>query len=250
MSKKSKNRKHYYLNNPGNQDILLLRDEVHKALTNEQFIVEIPVRDDEIIEIEENKNKNYSNNRLVSIKIDQLDYHNDKSTVEKIWKVDLEKPIPGISTQSKTPECAILVLQKYQDTTQNLIDEKIYRLMIILIELKSSINVKNYHDSVLKNIEGKFADGMSRMYILLTLNNHLNPIQGYHQETIYIDFQGILFYLKSNLIDNNSQLYSILNNQTDLLTCRTLLREQDKIKIKHLKVTNQMTISLETLLSK
>ncbi|WP_318285947.1 hypothetical protein [Limnospira fusiformis] len=89
MSKKSKNRKHYYLNNPGNQDILLLRDEVHKALTNEQFIVEIPVRDDEIIEIEENKNKNYSNNRLVSIKIDQLDYHNDKSTVEKIWKVDL-----------------------------------------------------------------------------------------------------------------------------------------------------------------
>lgn len=122
--------------------------------------------------------------------------------------------------------------------------------MIILIELKSSINVKNYHDSVLKNIEGKFADGMSRMYILLTLNNHLNPIQGYHQETISIDFQGILFYLKSNLIDNNSQLYSILNNQTDLLTCRTLLREQDKIKIKHLKVTNQMTISLETLLSK
>ncbi|MEI2418660.1 hypothetical protein V6O07_00140 [Arthrospira platensis SPKY2] len=131
-----------------------------------------------------------------------------------------------------------------------MIDEKIYRLMIILIELKSSINVKNYHDSVLKNIEGKFADGMSRMYILLTLNNHLNPIQGYHQETIYIDFQGILFYLKSNLIDNNSQLYSILNNQTDLLTFRTLLREQDKIKIKHLKVTNQMTISLETLLSK
>lgn len=205
------------------RDVRNLRDEFHQALLKQEFIVEIPIAEDEIIEITENS----SNAKLKRVCIQGLNYidDKDKSTVERIWKINLEKPIPGISTSSKTTECAILVLQKYESS---------YRLNILLIELKSSIDNKE-----LEKISEKFSCAMSRVYMLLVLNNHLNPKKRYHEVEIYIDFKGILFYKtfseKRKLEENNdSQFLEIIksDNKSGILTCETILKKQDKIKVK------------------
>ncbi|MGM3304401.1 hypothetical protein ACSQ6I_00165 [Anabaena sp. WFMT] len=218
MSKSQKNK--YFLNNPNNKNVPLLRDELHKALSQQEFILEIPVTEDEIIEITE---KN-ANAKLKKVSIQELNYVDEKSQVERIWKINLEKDIRGISTSSKTTECAILVLQKYESS---------YRLNIILIELKSSIDNKE-----LEKIEEKFSSAMSRVCMLLVLNNHLNLKQGYNEEEIYVDFKGILFYKtfsekRKFEAHRDSQLYLILNNynKSGILTCQTILTDQDKIKV-------------------
>lgn len=235
---KPKNRKNYCLNNPNNQDYLSLRDELHKAFSQEEFIVEIPVTEDECIDILEKNAKS----KLKKVVLNQLNYSDDKSKVARLWKIDLEKDLLGIATSSKTTECAILVLQKYESS---------YKLSVILIELKSSID----NEELIK-IEEKFSCTMTRLYMLLILNNHLNPIQGYNEETIFIDFQGILFYKYGKFNgSNDSQLYSILQNpnKSGKLNCETILKPQDKIKIQCFEVLNDnlnyYTISLETLLS-
>lgn len=227
--------KNYFLNNPHNKNVSFLRKELHKALAKEQFIEEIPIVKNEIIEIKENNSKA----KLKKVFINELNYRDDKSQVSRIWKINLEKDISGISTSSKTPECAILVLQKYENS---------YRLNILLIELKSFLDNKK-----LTEIEEKFACGMSRLYLLLVLNNHLNPVKGYNEDEIYIQFKGVLFYQNSKFNDDdNSQLLRILKdpNKSGILTCKTLLKDQDKIKIKCFKEQNknEIKISLGTLL--
>jgi hypothetical protein len=237
MSKSNK----YYLNNPRKLSVPSLRDELHKKLAETQFIEEIT---NDKIEVEE---KN-SDAKLKKVSIEELNYSDDKSKVDRIWKINLEKEIFGISTKDKTPECAILVLQKYESS---------YKLNIILIELKSSISNKD-----LGKIGEKFQCAMSRIYMLLVLNNHLNSIQGYNESEIYIDFKGILFYQnfadKIKLTEKNneklySQMYDILLNssKSGLLTCQTILRDQDKINIKCFCQQDEVIrISLESLLSK
>jgi hypothetical protein len=98
--------------------------------------------------------------------------------------------------------------------------------------------------------------------MLLVLNNHLNSIQGYNESEIYIDFKGILFYQnfsdKSKFTEKNneklySQMYDILQTpgKSRLLTCQTILRDQDKINIKcFCEQDEEIRISLESLLSK
>jgi hypothetical protein len=237
MSKSNK----YYLNNPRKLSVPSLRDELHKKLAETQFIEEVT---NDQIEVEE---KN-SEAKLKKVSIEELNYSDDKSKVDRIWKINLEKEIFGISTKDKTPECAILVLQKYESS---------YKLNILLIELKSSISNKD-----LGKIGEKFQCAMSRIYMLLVLNNHLNSIQGYHESEIYIDFKGILFYQnfsdKSKLTEKNneklySQMYDILKTpgKSHLLTCQTILRDQDKINIKCFCQQDEVIrISLESLLSK
>jgi hypothetical protein len=236
--------KNYYLDSYKNPGGFFLRDELHKALVKEEFIVEIPITEDEIIEITESSN----GAKLKKVSIEELNYSDDKSKVDRIWKINLEKEIFGISTKDKTPECAILVLQKYESS---------YKLNILLVELKSSISNKD-----LRPIGEKFQCAMSRIYMLLVLNNHLNSIQGYNESEIYIDFKGILFYQnfsdKSKFTEKNneklySQMYDILQTpgKSHLLTCQTILRDQDKINIKcFCEQDEEIRISLESLLSK
>ena len=236
--------KNYYLDSYKNPGGFFLRDELHKALVKEEFIVEIPITEDEIIEITESSN----GAKLKKVSIEELNYSDDKSKVDRIWKINLEKEIFGISTKDKTPECAILVLQKYESS---------YKLNILLVELKSSISNKD-----LRPIGEKFQCAMSRIYMLLVLNNHLNSIQGYNESEIYIDFKGILFYQnfsdKSKFTEKNneklySQMYDILQTpgKSRLLTCQTILRDQDKINIKcFCEQDEEIRISLESLLSK
>jgi hypothetical protein len=237
MSKSNK----YYLNNPKKLSVPSLRDELHRKLAETQFIEEVT---NDQIEVEE---KN-SDAKLKKVSIEELNYSDDKSKVDRIWKINLEKEIFGISTKDKTPECAILVLQKYESS---------YKLNILLVELKSSISNKD-----LRPIGEKFQCAMSRIYMLLVLNNHLNSIQGYNESEIYIDFKGILFYQnfsdKSKFTEKNneklySQMYDILQTpgKSRLLTCQTILRDQDKINIKcFCEQDEEIRISLESLLSK
>jgi hypothetical protein len=235
----SKNNK-FYLNNPKKPSVHSLRDKLHKALAKEEFIVEIPVTEDEIIEIKEEtvpvKLKNPV--KLKKVFIHKLNYSDDKSKVEKIWKIDLQKNLSGISTSGATPECAILVLQKYESS---------YRLKILLIELKSSID-----DEKLEEIRNKFSCAMSRIYMLLVLNNHLNLTKGYSEEEIYIDFKGILFYIKNNLKgEYDREFHEIFNHDSSgSLTCETILNKEDKIKVKFFCWQDEKTISLQDLLSK
>lgn len=229
----SKNNK-FYLNNPKKLRVSSLRDKLHKALAKEEFIVEIPITEDEIIEITESS----KGAKLKKVFIQKLDYSDNKSKVEKIWKIDLQKNLSGISTSGATPECAILVLQKY---------ESIYRLKILLIELKSSID-----NEKLEEIRNKFSCAMSRIYMLLVLNNHLNLTKGYSEEEIYIDFKGILFYIKNNLKgEYDREFREIFNHDSSgSLTCETILNKEDKIKVKFFCWQDEKTISLQDLLSK
>ncbi|MEB3147485.1 MAG: hypothetical protein VKL60_00480 [Sphaerospermopsis sp.] len=52
------------------RDVRNLRDEFHKALLKQEFIIEIPVADNEIIEIEEKS----SNAKLKKVCIQGLNY--------------------------------------------------------------------------------------------------------------------------------------------------------------------------------
>jgi hypothetical protein len=243
----SKNNK-FYLNNPKKPSVHSLRDELHKKLAETQFIEEVT---NDQIEVKEGGN----GAKLKKVSIEKLNYSDDKSKVDRIWKINLEKEIEkeifGISAKNKTPECAILVLQKYE------IENKIsYKLNILLIELKSSISNQD-----LRPIGEKFQCAMSRIYMLLVLNNHLNLTKGYSKEEIHIDFKGILFYQnfsdKSKFTEKNneklySQMYDILRTpgKSHLLTCRTILRDQDKINIKCFCQQDEEIISLQSLLSK
>jgi hypothetical protein len=241
----SKNNK-YYLNNPKKLSVPSLRNELHGKLAEKQFIEEVT---NDQIEVEE-KNDDA---KLKKVSIEELNYSDDKSKVDRIWKINLEKEIFGISTKDKTPECAILVLQKYESS---------YKLNILLVELKSSISNKD-----LRPIGEKFQSAMSRIYMLLVLNNHLNSIQGYNESQIYIDFKGILFYQtfsdrsKFTEKDNDKlylQMYSILqtSDKSGILTCETILKPQDKINIKcftpqdNHNLEPEMRINLQSLLSK
>jgi hypothetical protein len=71
----------------------------------------------------------------------------------RIWRINLEKEIKGISTANKTGEIALAILKdKY--------------LNVYIIELKSTIK-----DKTLKEIQGKIEDSISRFYFLLSLNS-------------------------------------------------------------------------------
>ena len=123
----SKNKTFFLINNESNsQDALLVRNQFHKALTEKGIIKEI-LLDENYLEIEE-KNPGA---KLKKVKIEQLNYSNQKFTVEKIWRVNLEATVPGFSTADRTTEVAVLVLQKFLDNN--------YKLNILLIKLKSSL---------------------------------------------------------------------------------------------------------------
>ncbi|MBP0016115.1 MAG: hypothetical protein J7647_01005 [Cyanobacteria bacterium SBLK] len=231
-------KKKYFLNHPSNQNILFLRNELHKVLAQEEFVVEFPVVNNEIIEIIENAPKA----SLKKVLIHNLNYNFDKFKVEKIWKINLEKDLQGISTSHKTPECAICILQKYKNE-----EEISYTLRILLIELKSSLD-----NEELKKIEDKFRYGMSRLYMLLVLNNHLNPIKGYNEEIITIDFRGILFFNNKNRLNvDDSKFYKILHTPSSQgkLIFTTLLRGKDQLNIKCFEnINSEITIDLKDLL--
>ncbi|MCZ8227227.1 MAG: hypothetical protein O9324_25680 [Microcystis sp. LE19-84.1B] len=244
------------------KEIFSLRQEFHQALEKQGFIEEISPTQDEYIEIQETKQTDL---KKVVINHLQLSSKNDKNIsteVDKIWVINLEKELHGISASGKTPEKAILVLQRKVDDGGKILN---YHLQICLIELKASLQAKKDKESTLKQIAGKFQSGMNRIYMLLTLNNHANPQKNYQNAKIFVQFRGIIFYNRNEISDiakenerdynsSESTLYKILSQSTEsnLLTLETLLEERDKIVVRFIQNPNQtqdyMTIKLEDLL--
>ncbi len=246
------------------KEIFSLRQEFHQALKKQGFIEEICLSQDEYIEIQET---NKSDLKKVVINHLQLSSKNDKNIsteVDKIWVINLEKELPGISASGKTPEKAILVLQRKVNDAGKFLN---YHLQICLVELKASLQAKKGKESTLKQLAGKFQSGMNRIYMLLTLNNYANPQKNYQDTEIFVHFRGIIFYNRNEIKDSDiakenqrdynsseSTLYKILSQSTesDLLTLETLLEERDKIVVRFIKNPNQnqnyVTIGLKDLL--
>lgn len=226
MSKKNRDKKFLVFNEDSDKEPFLVRKKFQKALAKAQIIEEIPLNEQiEVIETKSNKAK------LKRVCIQDLD-SDAKSKVIKVWRVNLEKEYYGISTKGKTTEIALLVLQQYSPSN--------YRLNIILIELKESLQPQKIRknkstSSSLQEIEEKIRDSMNRMYMLLTLNNHENLEKGYQNSTISSDFKAAIFYNRDEMKnkDDGTESYKILNKlKTDkLITCSTILRDRDKIKI-------------------
>lgn len=237
----------FLINNDSNsKDFLFVRNQFHKALAKEKIIKEI---DKDYLEVEE---KN-SDSNLKKVRIEELNYSNSKSSVEKIWRVNLEAKVPGFSTSDQTTEVAVLVLQKFSDNN--------YKLNILLIELKSSLQPRKMtqgkpKDSTFLEIKGKLEATASRMYMLMSLNNHANPDKGYDRSTIHIQFKGIVFYNKNQFkaedISNNNEklIYDIFNkpDATGILTCETILSDKEKIQLKFVANKNKEESSITVLL--
>ncbi|MGD1809318.1 hypothetical protein ACP6PL_28325 [Dapis sp. BLCC M126] len=252
----SKARNKFLIINEENvNDHFLVRNEFHKALAKEKLIEEISL-DDELIEINEKRERTPN---LKQVKITELNYANEKFKIEKIWRINLEEEIFGISTSGKTTEIALLVLQKYLESNS-------YRLNIILVELKSSLQPRKSKSgkiisSSLDEIHEKFRDTMNRMYMLLTLNNYGNPDKNYNRSSIHIDFKGAIFYDRNEIKeadirnDNEQTFYDIfegkIEGKRNLLTCSTILSDNDKTKVKFFNgMDNQgsITVKIEDLL--
>jgi len=200
------------------------------------IIEEISLVDNDFIEVEETS----KTAKLKKIQIMELKQSHPKSQIERIWRVNLEKEIPGISTGSKTPEVALLVLQR--------VLERSYKLNIILIELKSSLQNRE-----LLNIKEKLRCAMNRLYMFMSLNDHGNPSQGYNLASIQIGFIATIFYNKNNTEfdqirePEEREFYEILSKTppSGQLRCSTLLNDKDKIEIKFF---DRQTVALRELL--
>lgn len=219
-----------------------IRSELHIFLEKEKIVREIK---DDFVEILE-KNTNAS---LKSVKITNLyDPIMGGTNKARIWRVDLEELTNSknqrISLTGKTTETALLVLIK-RDVNLT--------LYVCLIELKSSLRPDEKNKKTwgcLDDVADKFQSSINKICLLLTLNNHNNPLQGYTNQNIHVVFQGVLFYNKDN-IDRDSprlqealespgtNLLAILDSQKtespSILSVTTMLDNINKIEIKFFK---------------
>lgn len=193
----------------------IVRHELHKALGVERLVEDFEKGED--IEIvgsdEDGKLKSVT---IIDTELPQL---------KKIWRINLELDIQGIKPQSKTTEAAILALTHIEGHATHILN-------VILLELKSSLRSKK--PNFFKDIEDKFRASMSRLYLLLALNQYHSPKQGYQNMTIKVIFKGAVCYNGNIRSNESSDLRSILESekQKGLLTLVTILKQQDKIEVK------------------
>lgn len=206
----------YLIINEKDKKGFIIRTEFQKALITSGLFVEI-VDFEENIVIEEKSSKQ-------RIEISDLELPN----LKEIWRVELEKTIEGLSTSSKTPEIALLVLHE--------IGENRLKMTVVLVELKSSLQDsklgadKKPKQSTLQQCLTKFQAAMNRLYMMLSIRDYEKSFQNH---TIILDFKGIVCFDRDETkIDDKTGLYSILKKKApNLLTCNTLLSDKDKISI-------------------
>lgn len=216
--------------------------EYQKEGEKSQPLIEEVSLEDESIEIEDkNSSKIKGKNsfpKLKKLSIHELNFQDKKSVIEAIWRVNLELLIPGISTQGKTVEVALMILQKFETGD--------YTLNVCLIEMKSSLQPRREEEkdgkitiepSSLTDIKEKIECSMNRMYMLMSLNNHQNR-KGYSGVNIDIKFKGIIIFNRHKLSSSDdSDLYKIFispekTKKSRLLTVHTILGDLNKIEIK------------------
>lgn len=252
--------------NKQNQEISFLREKSQRSLQEIGFIRDIS-KHTEIKIVEPGKSD------LKIVTIDQL---SDFQTIEGIWEINLEyndENYPGLAMQQgSTPEKAILILQKRINQDGDISN---YHLSIILVELKESLQPrkgtkKDIKPSTLQKVYRKFKCAMNRMYMLLSINNH-STRKPYQDKSIYVTFQGIIFYNRNEIKDcdiplendirnrydcHESNLYDILTNRarSRTLVIKTIVEPNDKIEVQFIQnpkpERDQMTIPLKNLLDR
>ncbi|UXE60557.1 MAG: hypothetical protein KA717_34415 [Woronichinia naegeliana WA131] len=179
----------------------------------------------------------------------------EKYGIQNVWMVNLElmnnfnKNFPYFLLSGKTPEVALLILCRERNG-------EIHKLYVCLIEMKSNLK-QDKRWSCLGDVEKKFEDGMSKMYFLLTLNNHYNPLRGYENQNITVVFRGLVFYNRDDIVrpvqiqpdenERGAKLLKILDEPkvSMKLTVTTVLETEDKIEIKFFKNTNENADEME-----
>jgi hypothetical protein len=159
--------------------------------------------------------------------------------LKEVRKIYLEKEIKGISTKDKSPEEAILVLIEKQET---------YVLEIILVELKTSLvdekpaeKGRKKEDSTITQTQNKFQHSLNRLYMLL---NFFDYPKIYTDKNILVKFNALLAYNSDKSTkDDHSELYKIFKGITHhpILTCETLLSQNDKIQVKFIPNPDKAT---------
>jgi len=145
----------------------------------------------------------------------------DLPTNIKIWQLDFEMDIIGFKPTGRTVEKVLVTLENNT-------------LTFYMIELKSAI--KHYppqgRKSVLNEILGKFQDSISRIFFLLTFDNHhdWNEFKNFN-----IKFKGIVFYQKRMSPNTNEQtkIYEIINSDSKegLVECESTFLGIEKIQV-------------------
>jgi hypothetical protein len=210
-----------------NKQEVPLRKKLQKALRDGMLIEEIDF-DEGDIDISGGDTK--EKGKLQNLRI--MGLGTLSSMVRRIWKVNLEKNIPGISTRSKTTEIALVVLQ---DRDHALV------LKIVLVELKTSLRSEmrnNKLTNTFQDIEDKLICTLNRMYMLLTLNHH-GTVTEYDGKTIVLEFSGIVGYNDEVIrLPNSSRLYQLFKatkgKEYGVLDCETICGKE-KIKVKFIK---------------
>jgi hypothetical protein len=204
-----------------------IRSLLQTQLNNERWVEKV---DSEAIDIEE-KNANATFKKLTITNLPYDDKH-------RIWRINLEKNIKGLSTANKTGEIALAILKnKY--------------LNVYIIELKSTIR-----DKALREIRGKIEDSISRFYFLLSLNSDTE-----HEKfkDLKIRFIALIFSQppKEKNITNTTDpeffnIYDIFRKKGGLLECKTILDQDLRIPLKFFsesfdKTTGSMEIGFSDI---
>ncbi len=186
-----------------------------------QFITK--VTEDSII-IEEEKNKG-DNNLLQKVVINNVPTSNIQ-----IWLLDFEMQVKGFTPSSKTVERVIVTLENNV-------------LTFFMVEMKNSIKHQLSNagkTSTLNQINGKFDDSISRIFFLLTFDNHHDWINFKEWK---VKFKGIIFYNKQIQKNRNegTRMCKIINSneKKGYVECKSTFLGLRKIEVKFIKNTEE-----------
>ncbi len=195
-----------------------IRKKLQNRLTQAgvNFISE--VRDDKIEILEK------SDASLKRVVINNIDINKFK----KIWRINLENRVQGLTTANKTTEIALLTLSENS-------------LYVYFIEMKSIIQdeiKRGRKKFILSDIHSKFEDSISRFFYLILINTH--PLIEYGG--IDVKFKGIVFFNRIGELDkreNSTQMYKIFrkHKENGSIKCETFL-DDFKINVKFIQNQN------------
>ncbi|MFK7904559.1 MAG: hypothetical protein AB8B69_05525 [Chitinophagales bacterium] len=203
----------------------ILRKELPKSLINSGLIEELYLGDD----IEVIGGTKYKKLKEIIIT------HTDLPNVRKIWRLNLEKPIPQIPFEGKKVEAAILVLTHKEE------GHSTKQLEIILFELKTSLHANR--NNMFSKIEGKLADSINRTYLLLMILEDILLQNEPKESTIKINFRGAICYNEEARSIENVDLYKVYKNEKpdNIINLKSILKNPEKLKVNFFKNPNNET---------
>jgi hypothetical protein len=179
-----------------------IRQQLQKKLGLSIYKLVENVLDSEISIIETGKNVKLKKLTLTHLPFEKC----------RIWRINLETRIPGLSTANKTGEIALVILKNNY-------------LNVYLIELKSMIK-----DTTLNAIQEKIQDSINRFYFLLLLNSDKD-----HEifKNLKIRFIALVFFDGHDKTTSTTEpIYKIFKKRGGQLACNTLLEKGLSIPIK------------------